>query len=124
MQRRRLLKSAEGSEANNVDIIARSRAANIFGERTSGDDENSVPVPNLRFGLQRNVGQWMEFVQYHGDSQMRQGDFVVEGLIPGKYGVYMFPNQGTETACGDVQLRHHRSGRQRCNRSNSLKERA
>jgi hypothetical protein len=58
-------------------------------------DEKGVPVPNIRFGLQRIVGQRPEFT---GTSILSnaQGEFLTEGLIPGKYGIYLFPNIVTE----------------------------
>jgi hypothetical protein len=57
------------------------------------EGEKGLPVPNLRLGLQRNQGERAEFVSTFAISNA-QGEFVAEGLIPGKYGIYLFQNQG------------------------------
>jgi hypothetical protein len=85
----------EGSEAANIDITL-GRALQTFS--ASGrvvDGEKGQPIPNMRFGLQRNSGQRTEYVSSMGISNA-QGDFVIEGLIPGNYGVYLIPGQGSE----------------------------
>ena len=38
------------------------------------------------------MGQRLEFVNTSASTNS-QGDFVVEGLIPGKYRIYLLPNQ-------------------------------
>jgi hypothetical protein len=87
-----IVEVSEGSEAKNVDITL-GRALQTFavtGRVVNG--ESGLPMPNIRFGLQRHVGQTVEFTNTWGTSNGR-GDFVVEGLIPGKYGAFMIPNQ-------------------------------
>lgn len=82
----------EGSEASNVDI-ALGRALQTFS--ASGvviETENRQPVPNLRFSFQRRIGQRIEFVNSMLTTNNR-GEFVVEGLIPGKYAPYLIPSQ-------------------------------
>ena len=85
----------EGSEATNVDI-ALGRAVQTF--TASGkviEGQTGLPVPNLRFGLQRTTGDTVEMVQNMAMSNV-QGDFVIDGLIPGRYVVYLFPNENQE----------------------------
>ena len=87
-----VLDVTEGSEANNIDI-ALGRALQTYS--VSGlviDNEKGLPAPNLRISVQRKVGQRIEYVMSSSSSNSR-GEFVVEGLIPGKYGVYLSPNQ-------------------------------
>jgi hypothetical protein len=89
-----IIEVSEGSETKNVDITL-GRALQTFsvtGLVVNG--ENGLPMPNVRFGLQRYVGEMVEFINTWATSNAK-GDFIVEGLIPGKYGVYMFPNQDT-----------------------------
>lgn len=79
----------EGSEATDVDITL-GRALQTFS--ASGrviDGERGVPIPNLRFGLQRSIGPRFQTVPTQVSSNA-QGDFLIEGLIPGKYGVYLY----------------------------------
>jgi Carboxypeptidase regulatory-like domain len=89
-----IIEVTEGSEANNIDI---KLGAVIQTFSVSGRlmDEKGLPVPNVRFGLQRIVGQRSEFA---GSSMVStaQGEFFAEGLIPGKYGINLFQNIGTE----------------------------
>ena len=94
----------EGTEANNVDI-ALGREIQTFNASGRVLDANGQPAPNIRFGVQRTVAQRAEFVNTFVTSKAL-GDFVVEGLIPGKYVIYLFPNTNggmrAETAPFDI----------------------
>ncbi|HEV8428317.1 MAG TPA: hypothetical protein VGQ41_10495 [Pyrinomonadaceae bacterium] len=88
----RVIEVSEGSEATDVDITL-GRALQMF--TATGrviDGEKGLPVPNVRFSVLRTVGQRVEYVNTLTVSNV-QGDFIIEGLIPGKYGINMFPNQ-------------------------------
>ena len=90
-----IIEVREGSEANNVDIML-GRPLQTFS--VSGrviDAEKGLPAPNIRFGFQRTAGQRIEFVNAPAASNA-SGEFVVEGLIPGKYSVFVYPNQNLE----------------------------
>jgi protocatechuate 3,4-dioxygenase beta subunit len=90
-----IIEVREGSEAGNIDI-ALGRAMQTFS--ASGRviySETQLPVPNIRFGLQRYSGQRYEGVESFASSN-GQGDFFIEGLAPGKYGVFLYPNQNPE----------------------------
>jgi protocatechuate 3,4-dioxygenase beta subunit len=86
-----VLEVTEGSEANNIDI-ALGRALQTYSVSGLVIDEKGLPVPNLRISVQRRVGQRIEYVMSSSSSNSR-GEFVVEGLIPGKYGVNLSPTQ-------------------------------
>jgi 5-hydroxyisourate hydrolase-like protein (transthyretin family) len=86
-----VIEVGEGTEAANVDITL-GRAMQTFS--VAGrlvDGEKGLPAPNIRLGLQRHVGQRLDFVST-STSTNAQGDFVVEGLIPGKYALFLFQN--------------------------------
>jgi protocatechuate 3,4-dioxygenase beta subunit len=90
-----IIEVREGSEANNVDITL-GRPLQTFS--VSGrviDAEKGLPVPNTRFGFQRTAGDTIEFVNAPAASNV-SGEFVVEGLIPGKYSVFLYPNQNLD----------------------------
>jgi hypothetical protein len=90
-----VIEVSEGSEAANVDIVL-GRAVQTF--TVTGrlvDGERGLPVPNLRFGIQRVVGSRVEFVNTMTNSNS-QGDFIIEALIPGKYSVFVWPGPGVE----------------------------
>ena len=78
-----VIEVSEGSEASNVDI-ALARALQIFSASGVAIDDKGMPVPNLRLEVQRRVGQRTEFVNAFAASN-RRGEFVIEGLVPGKY---------------------------------------
>ena len=85
----------EGSEAANIDI-ALGRAMQTFS--ASGRiiyKDTQLPAPNFRFGFRRFSGERMEAVESMGVSNA-QGDFVVDGLAPGRYGFFLYPNQNPE----------------------------
>lgn len=90
----KIIEVSEGSEAAGIDI-ALGRALQTFS--ASGrvlDAESGMPMPNARFGLQRTVGQRFEFVNTLTTANS-QGDFVAEGLIPGKYGAFMLEDMSS-----------------------------
>jgi protocatechuate 3,4-dioxygenase beta subunit len=90
-----VIEVSEASEATNVDIIL-GPALQMFsasGRIISGD--NGAPVPQTRFGLHRVIGDRIEYVNHNAMSDAR-GEFTMEGLTPGKYGVYLFTNPSTE----------------------------
>ena len=72
----------EGSEASKVDIVLGGivQVYSVSGRVVNG--ETGAPVPNLNFTLRPLVGQRFAFSRSDG-----RGEFVLEGLSPGKYGV-------------------------------------
>ena len=87
-----VIEVGEGTEATNVDITL-GRAMQTFA--VAGrvvDSERGLPVPNLRLGLRRHVGRRQDYVNANITTNV-QGDFVVQGLIPGKYGTFLMQMQ-------------------------------
>ena len=90
-----IVEVSEGSEANNVDIKLGPVMQTYSVSGRVIDGEKGLPVPNVRFGLQRNAGQRPEFVNVNAVSNA-VGDFIAEGLIPGTYAIFLFQNISTE----------------------------
>ena len=90
-----VIEVTEGSEANNIDITLGRSLQTFTATGRVIDAETNVPIPNLRFGLQRMIGQRREFANNLVFSNA-QGDFIAEGLVPGKYGFHLFSNPGFE----------------------------
>ena len=86
--RARIIEVTEGSEATNVDIAlgAALRSFSVSGRIV---DEKGLPVPNIPFALQRLALQRGEFINSPVTSDAH-GDFYAEGLVPGKYQIYLF----------------------------------
>jgi len=78
---------SEGSEANNIDITV-GRAGQTFSASGQLVDESGQPAPNLRVGVQRQIGQRIEYLNNSTMANSR-GDFIVEGLVPGKYTAFL-----------------------------------
>lgn len=92
-----VIEVSEGSEATNIDITLGRPVETFTATGRVVDGEKGQPVPNIRFGLQRLIGseERAEFINAFMNTNVR-GDFVVEGLIPGKYGVFVMPEQNSE----------------------------
>jgi hypothetical protein len=86
-----VIEVGEGTEATGVDI-ALGRTLQTYTASGRAVDDKGLPVPNVRLGLNRYAGERSEFVSTFATTN-NQGEFVVEGLIPGKYGFFMFPSQ-------------------------------
>jgi protocatechuate 3,4-dioxygenase beta subunit len=85
-----IIEVSEGSEANNVDIRLGAAMQTFSVSGRVIESEKNLPVPNVHFALQRLTGQQQgEFINPTLQSNA-QGDFHTEGLIPGKYQVYLF----------------------------------
>jgi protocatechuate 3,4-dioxygenase beta subunit len=100
-----IIEVSEGSEATNVDIALGSTVQTFSVSGRVVDTEKGLPMPNVRFGFYRGAGQRLEFINSYGTSN-NQGDFIVEGFMPGKYSVFLFPDQRpelrTEAATFDI----------------------
>lgn len=90
-----VIEISEGSEVANVDITLGRLLQTFSASGMVIDNEKGLPAPNLRFGVQRLVGQRVEFANASAVSNSR-GELLIEGLTAGKYAVYLYPNQGTE----------------------------
>jgi carboxypeptidase family protein len=84
----------EGSEVDNIDITL-GGVAQTFSVSGQLLDEHGEPVPSLRFGLQRLIGQRIEFTDRF-EAANSHGDFVIEGLVPGKYAFFLIANPNSE----------------------------
>lgn len=88
---------SEGSEAKDIDITLGRPVQSFTASGRAINTETGAPVPNIRFGLQRILGpQRIEIVNGVVGVTNARGDFVIEGLIPGKYGTTMFSNETSE----------------------------
>ena len=88
----KVIEVGEGTEATNVDITLGPAMQTFTVSGRVVDSERGMPAPNLRLGLRRHVGPRLDFVNANTMTNA-QGDFVVEGLIPGKYGMFLMQMQ-------------------------------
>ena len=89
-----VIEVSEGSEAANIDI-ALGRASETFSASGKVVDEKGVGIPNVRFTLRRLVGERPEFMNAFIVSNAT-GNFASEGLLPGKYTVFLMQDANAE----------------------------
>ena len=87
-----IIEVREGGEVANVDISLGTPIQTFSVSGRVIDAEKGLPVPNIRFAFQRRSGERFEFSDLFAVSNTR-GDFVVEGVQPGKYGMTVFSSQ-------------------------------
>jgi protocatechuate 3,4-dioxygenase beta subunit len=91
-----IIEVSEGSEAKDIDIALGAAVQTFSASGRVINSETGAPVRNIRFGLQRIIApERFEFVNSVAVTNAR-GDFVVEGLIPGKYSTTMFSGEANE----------------------------
>jgi 5-hydroxyisourate hydrolase-like protein (transthyretin family) len=86
----KVIEVGEGTEATNVDI-ALGRTLPTFTVSGRAVDEKGSPAANLHLGMNRILGKSIDF--FNTFATNGQGDFVVEGLIPSKYGIFLLPRE-------------------------------
>jgi protocatechuate 3,4-dioxygenase beta subunit len=85
----------EGSEATNVDITLGRPVQTFTASGRVVDGEKGTPVPNVRFSLNRVVSENYPFFGNFTTSNSL-GEFVVDGLMPGKYSFLFIPEPNDE----------------------------
>lgn len=86
-----VIEVGEGTEATNIDITLGRPLQTFTVAGRVVDGEKNLPAPNVRLVFQRQIGQRVEFTNTVAMSNA-QGEFVKEGLVPGKYGIILFSN--------------------------------
>jgi 5-hydroxyisourate hydrolase-like protein (transthyretin family) len=96
-----VIEVSEGSEATNVDISLGRPTQTFAASGHVIDGESGQPIANVRFGLQLLVGESRSFV---GASAMSnaQGEFRLENLAPGKYGLFILPQRESDARADAV----------------------
>ena len=89
-----VIQVSEGSETTNIDI-ALGRPVETYSASGRVVDSEGQPIANVRFSLQRLIGERTEFIPRFLSSN-GLGEFIAEGLIPGKYGVVLTPETNSE----------------------------
>ena len=99
-----IIEVSEGSEATNVDIKLGAALQTFSVSGRVIEAERGLPVPNIHFTLQRFSGpRPAEFINTSLISNA-QGDFYTEGLVPGKYQVYLFQEMNADLRADTVSF--------------------
>ena len=86
-----VIEVAEGSEANNIDIVV-GRAITTF--RVSGrilDADTGKPLLHIKFGVYHSRGDSGGSSRVGQDYTDVNGEFKLENVLPGKYAVFIVP---------------------------------
>lgn len=97
----KVLDLSEGGEAANIDITVGRSLRGFTAVGLVLDGETNQPVPNVRFGLQRLVGQQRSFIGTGAVSDQR-GEFRIENILPGKYSVSILPQPNLQVQADPV----------------------
>ena len=99
-----VIEVSEGSEATNVDIKLGAALQTFSVSGKVIESEKGLPVPNVYFTLQRFSGQRpAEFINTSLISNA-QGDFYTDGLVPGKYQIYLFQEMSADLRAESVSF--------------------
>lgn len=85
----------EGSEADDIDIVM-GRPFTAF--KVTGrivDGETGKPVPNISYGIYAHTNEGSS-QSSSGEISNANGEFRFEGVMPGKYSVYIEPQQNSD----------------------------
>lgn len=91
----KVVELGEGAEVTNIDITVGQSLSGFSATGVVIDSETNKPVANLRFGVQRIVGERGNFVGISAQSD-RLGAFRFENLTPGKYSVVNMPQPNSD----------------------------
>ena len=90
-----VIEVSEGSETSNIDISLERAAQTFWASGRVVDGENGQPIGGARFSLQLiNQGRTSSISSLTLSNS--QGEFRLENLLPGKYAVFLIPEQGSE----------------------------
>lgn len=98
-----VIEVTEGSEAADIDIMM-GRPFTAF--KVTGkivDSETGKPVPNIRYGIFHTTSEGSS-QSTSGASTNANGEFKFEGVMPGKYSIFIAPEQNTEVRAEPVQF--------------------
>lgn len=98
-----LVDAREGNEIQNIDIALGAPIETFTLTGRVIDGEKGTPVPNVRFGMQRRSGESFQYVESGAVSNIK-GDFIVEGLVPGKYGIMLLGGENQEMRAESVTV--------------------
>lgn len=90
-----IIEVTEGSEATNIDITLGRPVQTYSASGRVVDGEKGLPIPNIRFTVQRVVN---EGGAYFGNlvTSSSKGEFVIDNLLSGKYSFYFMPQPNNE----------------------------
>jgi hypothetical protein len=95
-----VIEVTEGSETNDIDITM-GRPFTAFKVSGKIVDDTGKPVPNVGYGIFQSTGEGSS-QSSSGSRANANGEFKFEGVIPGKYSVFVEPDQNTEVRAEPV----------------------
>lgn len=99
----KIIEVSEGGEVGNIDITVGRSLKGFTAAGIVVDGETNQPVPNVRFGVQRVMGQQRSFVGTSAVSDQK-GEFRIENVLPGKYSVAIMPQANLQVQADPVNF--------------------
>ena len=91
-----VIEVTEGSEASKIDITLGRAAQTFTATGRVVDGENGQPIAGARFGLQLTPDEGRRSFGGPGATSNSQGEFRLENLTPGKYAIFLLPQQDSD----------------------------
>jgi hypothetical protein len=99
-----LVEVTEGSEVSNIDIIVRRALKSFSAKGQIVTSDTGEPVSGRRWGFAKLTdNQDRSFVPATSPSN-KKGEFNIEGLLPGRYAVFVEPDQNAPAYSEPVQF--------------------
>ncbi len=92
----------EGGEARDIDIMLGRPLTSFKVTGKIVDGETGKPVPNIRYGISQGTGENAGHSTSFGTTSNANGEFKLEGVMPGTYSVFMMADPNTEVRADPV----------------------
>jgi 5-hydroxyisourate hydrolase-like protein (transthyretin family) len=95
-----IVEVTDGGEATNVDVSVNSKMKTYTVSGRIVEASTGKPVMNIQYGysvvIGQGEGQYLSATALDSNRTNAKGEFRVEGMLPGRYAVYMIKEEGME----------------------------
>jgi hypothetical protein len=84
-----VIELTEGGDVKNINLVAGPEIKTFSARGRVVDADSGTPLPNIRFMLQRFRESTPEIMSGVPTTSNNSGDFLIEGLEPGRYGAFL-----------------------------------
>lgn len=84
-----VIEVSEGGEVKNINLVAGADIKTFSARGRIVDADSGTPLPNIHFWLQRFRESTPEMISGMPNTSNNSGDFIIEGLAPGRYGAFL-----------------------------------
>lgn len=99
-----VIEVTEGGEVSNIDITVGRALRSFSAKGQIVENETGKPVPGRRWGLARLTDTRDTIFNPAASASNSTGEFKIEGLLPGRYAVFVQPDQNRPAYSEPVQF--------------------